>query len=75
MANVLEKFLSQAIAERRAPPSFDGEPIPDSDLKKIIEAGLKAPSGYNMQPWRFIVVQNEEQKKRLRGAAYNQGIS
>jgi len=26
-----------------------------------------------MQPWRFVVVQNEEQKKRLRSAAYNQG--
>jgi nitroreductase len=68
-----EKSLSQAIRERRATPSFDGTPIPPEDLRKILEAGLSAPSGYNMQPWRFIVVQGEEQKKRLRGAAYNQG--
>ncbi len=68
-----EKTLSQAIKDRRATPSFDGTPIPPEDLHKIIEAGLSAPSGYNMQPWRFIVVQGEEQKKRLRGAAYNQG--
>ena len=72
MANVLEKSLSQAIAERRATPSFDGEPIPDSDLKKILEAGLKAPSGYNMQPWRFVVVRDPEQRRRLRAASYNQ---
>src|SRR6202522_4063645 len=67
-----EKSLSQAIRERRATPSFDGAPIPADDLRKILEAGLSAPSGYNMQPWRFIVVQGEEQKKRLRAASYNQ---
>jgi nitroreductase len=68
-----EKTLSQAIRERRATPSFDGAPIPAENLRKILQAGLNAPSGYNMQPWRFIVVQSEEQKKRLRAAAYNQG--
>ena len=68
-----EKTLSQAIRERRATPSFDGTPIPAEDLQRILEAGLSAPSGYNMQPWRFIVVQSDEQKKRLRAASYNQG--
>jgi nitroreductase len=72
MANVMEKTLSQAIAQRRATPSFDGSPIPSEDLKKILEAGLQAPSGYNMQPWRFIVVRSEEQKRRLRAASFNQ---
>ncbi|MBS1821751.1 MAG: nitroreductase family protein [Acidobacteria bacterium] len=66
------KTLSQAIAERRASPSFDGVPLPPEDLKQILEAGLHAPSGYNMQPWRFVVVQAPEQKRRLRAAAYNQ---
>jgi nitroreductase len=68
-----EKSLSQAILDRRATPSFDGSPIPPEDLRKILDAGLSAPSGYNIQPWRFIVVQSEEQKKRLRAASYNQG--
>ena len=67
-----KKTLSQAIMERRATPSFDGSPIPAEDLRHILEAGLHAPSGYNMQPWRFIVVQHPEQKKRLRAASYNQ---
>lgn len=68
----MEKPLSKVIAERRATPSFDGGPIPAEDLRHILEAGLAAPSGYNMQPWRFIVVQSSEQKKKLRGASYNQ---
>ena len=68
----MEKPLSQAIRERRATPSFDGTPIPDSDLEKILRAGLQAPSGYNMQPWRFIVVRSPEQKRKLRSASFNQ---
>jgi nitroreductase len=67
-----EKPLSQAIRERRATPSFDGSPLPAEDLRRILEAGLSAPSEHNVQPWRFIVVQDEEQKRRLRAAAYNQ---
>jgi nitroreductase len=71
MASVL-RSLEQAISERRSTPSFDGEPIASSDLRQILEAGLRAPSGYNMQPWRFIVVQHPEQRRRLRAASYNQ---
>src|SRR6202047_138042 len=71
--NKLKKTLSQAIQERRATPSFDGMPIPPEELRRILDAGLHAPSGYNMQPWRFIVVQSPEQKKKLRAASYNQG--
>src|ERR1700678_4466124 len=69
----INKTLSQAIRERRATPSFDGTPIPAEDLRQILDAGLHAPSGYNLQPWRFVVVQSAEQKKKLRGASYNQG--
>ena len=67
-----EKSLAQAIRERRATPSFDGSPMPEDDLRRILEAALSAPSEHNVQPWRFVVVQDEEQKRRLRGAAYNQ---
>src|SRR5271163_3515391 len=72
MANSKEKTLTQAIAQRRASPSFDGASIPNEDLKKILDAGLHAPSGYNLQPWRFVVVRAPEQLRRLRAASYNQ---
>jgi nitroreductase len=71
MASV-QKSLAQAIRERRSTPSFDGEPIPAKDLWQILDAGLRVPSGYNMQPWRFVVVQHPEQRRRLRAASYNQ---
>jgi nitroreductase len=66
------KSLSQAIQSRRSTPSFDGAPIPSEDLRQILDAGLHAPSGYNMQPWRFVVVQSEETRRKLRAASYNQ---
>jgi nitroreductase len=67
-----EKPFSQAVKERRATPSFEDVPIHTADLEKIICAGLEAPSGYNLQPWRFVVVRDREQKKKLRQAAFGQ---
>lgn len=72
MARPVERSFSEVVEERRATPSFDGEPIPDTDLRRILEAGLRAPSGYNLQPWRFVVVRTPEQRRRLRAASFNQ---
>src|SRR3954447_9953437 len=73
MANpAAEKPLSQVVKERRATPSFEDVPIHNADLEKIIRAGLEAPSGYNTQPWRFVVVRDPEQKKKLQQAAFGQ---
>ncbi len=66
------KSLAEAIQSRRSTPSFDGTPLPTDDLRQIIDAGLHSPSGYNMQPWRFIVVQSPDHKRKLRAASYNQ---
>src|SRR5574341_819340 len=67
-----EKPWGAVIRERRATGSFESVPVPDADLKKILEAGGEAPSGYNLQPWRFVVVRDPEQRKKLRAAAMNQ---
>src|SRR5713226_3881268 len=67
-----ERLLSKAIAERRATLSFDGSPIPDDALSATVRAGIESPSGFNLQPWRLIVIRGAEQKRRLREAAMNQ---
>lgn len=72
MASRTEKSLSEVIEQRRDTPSFDGKPIPDADLKKILEAGLNMPSGFNLQPWRFVVVRAPELRRKLRAASFNQ---
>ena len=72
LSQVAEKPLSEVVRERRATPHFEPTPIPEADLRKILEAGMEAPSGYNLQPWRFVVVRDPETKKRLREAAMGQ---
>ncbi len=67
-----EKLLSEIIKERRTTQNFEEIPIHDADLEKIVRAGLEAPSGYNLQPWRFIVVRDRTQKAKLRAAAFDQ---
>jgi nitroreductase len=67
-----ERSLSEVVKERRATNSFDGTPVPADILNSILRAGIEAPSGFNLQPWRFVVVQDLEQKRRLREAAMNQ---
>ncbi|GGH09354.1 nitroreductase family protein [Silvibacterium dinghuense] len=72
MSQTTDKNFFQAVAQRRATPSFEATPVPEGDLQRILDAGLHAPSGYNMQPWRFVVVRNAEQRRKLRAAAFNQ---
>ena len=67
-----EKSLSAAVSDRRATPAFAPDPVPDEDLERIVRAGLEAPSSYNLQPWRFIVVRDAAQRRRLRVAADDQ---
>lgn len=67
-----EKSLSEVIRDRRATASYESQPVADGDLRRIIAAGRHAPSGYNLQPWRFVVVRDAEQRKKLREAAMGQ---
>ena len=57
--------ILKAIHERRSVRRFKPEPVAREQIELILEAGRWAPSGKNTQPWRFVVVQNEEKKKAL----------
>ena len=59
----------EAIRRRRSVRDFTGEPIPREDLLKIVDAGRLAASGYNRQPWDFIVVTDREMIDRLKVAS------
>ena len=67
-----EKPLTELVKTRRATDSFISQPIAKEDLEQILKAGLEAPSSYNLQPWRFVVVRDQEQRRKLRIAAMNQ---
>ena len=48
--------LFEALYSQRAIRSLKPDPLPDDVLRRIVEAGTKAPSGGNRQMWSFIVV-------------------
>jgi nitroreductase len=66
------KSLTQALLDRRATPHFKPDAVPEEYLETILEFGTQAPSGYNLQPWRFVVVRDHENRQRLKAAAYHQ---
>ena len=68
MRGAARAFL-EAIRKRRTVRDFAPDPIPDGVLELAIEAASLAPSGANMQPWKFVVVKDPELKKRIRMAA------
>jgi nitroreductase len=66
------KSLVQVILERRATSHFKPDPVPEAALQTILELAAQAPSGYNIQPWRFIVVRDAANRQRLQKAAMDQ---
>ena len=58
----------------RAIRRFTHDPVPPDMIRRIIEAATQAPSGGNVQPWRFLVVREPEVKAKL-AAAYLRGYS
>ena len=66
-----------AITARRNVRSFTDRAIPAAHLDRILEAGRRAPSSQNWQPWDFIVVTEHEQLRALaqvwRGASHVAG--
>jgi nitroreductase len=47
------------------------DPVPNELIRKILEAGVSAPSGGNMQRWRFLVIRDPKVKQTV-GAYYKQ---
>lgn len=62
----------EAIRKRRSVRKFKGKDIPPQTLQKLLEAARLAPSANNRQPWKFIVVKEEERRKELAEAAHRQ---
>jgi len=64
--------LFDAINTARALRRFKPDPVPDDVITKILEAGIRAPSGSNEQTWLFVVVKDAEQRKKI-GEVYRKG--
>jgi nitroreductase len=55
----------EVVRKRRSIRSYQKINIPKEDIIKILEAGILAPSGRNIQPFEFIVIDDEEIIEKL----------
>ncbi len=66
--NRAEAFY-ELMRARRTVRDYSPEPVPFTLIERAIATAGTAPSGANMQPWRFVIVQGAEIKRRIREAA------
>ncbi|MDN3022759.1 nitroreductase family protein [Streptomyces sp. S.PB5] len=61
--------FAASITRRRSIRDFSDEPIPGEVIDSAIRAASSAPSGANLQPWRFVVLTDPARKRALREQA------
>lgn len=63
--------ILDAFQFRHATKEFDpGKKIPDEDFRFILETGRLSPSSVGYEPWKFVVVQNEKLREKLREVSW-----
>jgi len=72
MANT-QTTIQQVMHERKSVRKYkEGVVIPHEELQSLLQNAISAPSSSNMQPWRFIVIEDQQVKKELRPIANDQ---
>lgn len=68
MVRRAEAFAAE-MARRRTVRQFADRPVPRAVIEACLRAAGSAPSGANLQPWRFVVITDPALKRRIREAA------
>lgn len=66
--------VQEAIKARRSIRKYSSQEIPEEKLTRVLEAMRLAPSAKNLQPWKFIIVNDDEIKKKLIPACRGQAF-
>jgi iodotyrosine deiodinase len=61
--------FADEMAQRRTVRDYADQPVPREVIAACLRAAGTAPSGANQQPWRFVAVQDQDIKQRIRDAA------
>src|SRR4030042_4025035 len=57
--------LLDLIKKRRTGRKHKSKRVPKEIIEKIIEAGRWAPSAHNLQPWKFVIVDNDDKINQI----------
>ena len=55
----------EIIHSRKSVRSYTDEPVAPEQVQTLLKAAMAAPSGRNLQPWRFVVVTKQDTKDKL----------
>jgi nitroreductase len=55
----------EAVDKRRSVREFQRRPVEEEKLRRVLEAGLKAPSNNHLRQWEFIRVKDPEQRRKV----------
>ena len=66
--------LYEAIRKRFSVRAYQDTPVEPEKLRRVLEAGRMAPSGNNIQPWKFVVVQDAARRQAMSVAAKDQAF-
>jgi nitroreductase len=64
----------EAIKKRRSVRNYLDRPVEEEKLIAVLEAGRLAPSAGNRQEWRFVVVKDQQDRKKIAEAANEQSF-
>ncbi len=64
--------VSDAVRARRSIKSFKSDPIPEAHLEELVSLMQDAPSSWNFQPTRVVMIRSMAQKEALSAAAWGQ---
>ncbi len=64
--------FDEVVETRRSVHDYTDESLDDKTLEEIFERVSLSPSGYNLQPWEFLVLRDDDNKQTLREVAYDQ---
>ena len=65
--------FSKVIKKRHCTRKFDTKKrVDEGQIKKLIKTASLAPSEGNLQPWFFIIIQNQKIKQKLKEATFSQ---
>jgi len=63
----------EAIQTRRSTKQFDPEyKIPENETRKLLSLAMLSPTAFNIQHWRFVVVNNKELREKIHNVTYRQ---
>ena len=60
--------------QRRSVRQYQATPVPKEHLEKILQAAAWAPNAGNQQPWKFLVIETEETKQKLKEACIQRSM-